>query len=100
MGTYRVTVPDFVEVFEEFLRNIEGDVSAECVAESWNLIAERQCWTDRLSASFPGPESNINNLKSQILQSQINIKVKHFTAQIDADGCLKIAAVTDLAVTR
>ena len=48
MGTYNITVEEFVDKFEELLKTFEGDVTADCIAESWNLLCEKHGWNDQL----------------------------------------------------
>lgn len=62
MGTYRISTQEFIDGhihisynkdtnyygFEEFLRDFEGDVCAEVVAEAWNKLAKKYGWNDRL----------------------------------------------------
>lgn len=61
MGTYGINQEEFLEGhfhitkneddyygFVDFLRDFEGDVSAETVAEAWNHLASEHEWHDRL----------------------------------------------------
>jgi len=48
MGTYGVRIEEIIEPFEEFLRNQEGDVSAEVIANAWNKLAKKYKWEDKL----------------------------------------------------
>lgn len=50
MGEYMIPADEFIDGFEDFLRNFEGNVSAECVAEAWNRLAEKYEWSDKLFA--------------------------------------------------
>jgi len=47
MGTC-IGVKEFASKFEEFLRSLEGDVSAEVIAKVWNELTEENGWKDRL----------------------------------------------------
>lgn len=48
MGTYNIAVDEIVDEFRKFLKEQEGDVSAETIAEAWNQIALEEEWNDRL----------------------------------------------------
>ncbi|MCK5018115.1 MAG: hypothetical protein KAS32_13745 [Candidatus Peribacteraceae bacterium] len=50
MGTYNITVEEFQDKFEEFLKSFdgEGDVTADCIRQSWNNICDKYGWTDKL----------------------------------------------------
>jgi len=61
MGTYNISVEEFMEGhyhvtkdeddyygFEDFLRNFQGDVCAEVVAEAWNKLAKKYGWNENL----------------------------------------------------
>ena len=64
IGTYGIGVEEFMDGhlhttknketdmygFEEFLRDFEGDISAQTVADAWNKLAEKHGWTDTLEA--------------------------------------------------
>lgn len=51
MGTYNVTSEEFIDRFEKFLEGFsgEGDVTADCIAESWNNLCDKWGWTDHLA---------------------------------------------------
>ena len=49
MGTYNIEVEEFQDKFEEFLKSFEGDVTAECVEQSWNNLCEKYGWNDKLT---------------------------------------------------
>ncbi len=57
MGTYNVSAEEIIDgimhaddriEFEDFLQGLEGDVSAEEMAEAWNILAKKHKWHDRL----------------------------------------------------
>ena len=61
MGTYGIGTEEFLDGhihvtknederygFEDFLRDFEGDVCAETVAEAWNKLAKKHGWNDKL----------------------------------------------------
>ena len=43
--------------FEDFLRDFEGDVSADTVAEAWNKLAKKYKWADRLIVREKGDKN-------------------------------------------
>lgn len=63
MGTYNCNAEDIVNEFEEFLINCEGDVSAEVIAEAWEILAKKEKWNDRL---FACNKKDFNKLKKHI----------------------------------
>ena len=48
MGTYNITLEEFEDKFEKFLKNFEGDVCADLVADGWNRLCDKYHWTDYL----------------------------------------------------
>ena len=57
MGTYNISVEEFLDGiivdgerlnFEDFLYELEGDVSEGVVAEAWNKLAKKHKWNDKL----------------------------------------------------
>ncbi|GAG20454.1 unnamed protein product [marine sediment metagenome] len=48
MGVYGVKVEELVSPLEDFLGNMEGDVSAETMAKAWNKLAKKYKWKDKL----------------------------------------------------
>lgn len=62
MGTYGIGTEEFMDGhlhptknketdrygFEDFLRDFEGDVCAETVAQAWNKLAKKYGWNDTL----------------------------------------------------
>ena len=62
MGTYEISTKEFLEghihpsvnkgeqhyMFEDFLRDFEGNVSAETLADAWNKLAKLYGWKDLL----------------------------------------------------
>lgn len=62
MGTYGIDTEEFLNGhmhvtmnketdgygFEDFLRDFEGDVCAETVADAYNILAKKHGWQDRL----------------------------------------------------
>ena len=50
MGTYNITVEELQDNFEKFLESFsgEGDVTADCIMESWNNLCDKWSWTDKL----------------------------------------------------
>ena len=48
MGTYNIDNDEFRKKFEVFLRSFEGDVSARVVSDSWNKLAKKYGWKDKL----------------------------------------------------
>jgi len=61
MGTYGINTEEFLDGhvhptikdaeyygFEDFIRDFEGDVCAETVAEAWNKLAKKYKWNDKL----------------------------------------------------
>ena len=61
MCTYGISTEEFLEghvhvtqkeaesyTFENFLKDFEGDISAQTVAEAWNKLAKKYDWNDRL----------------------------------------------------
>ena len=62
MGTYGISGDEVLDgimhageiiTFEDFLQGLEGDVSAEAVAEAWNKLAKEHKWDDKLKAINP-----------------------------------------------
>lgn len=63
MGTYGISCEEFLDGhfrvtknkdtdwfgFEEFLRDFEGEVCAETVAQAWNELAKKYGWADFLA---------------------------------------------------
>ena len=50
MGIYNVKVIELVTPLENFLGDIEGDVSAETMAKAWNKLAKKHGWRDKLNS--------------------------------------------------
>ncbi len=59
MGTYGISTEEFLDgimvgdksiTFEDFLRDLQGDVCALTVAEAWNKLAKKHKWDDNLKA--------------------------------------------------
>lgn len=64
MGTYGINEEEFLDGhlhptinketyrygFEDFLRDFEGDVCAETVADAWNKLSKKHGWKDYLEA--------------------------------------------------
>ncbi len=64
IGTYGIGVEEFMDGhlhttknkvtdrygFEDFLRDFEGEVSAQTVADAWNKLSEKYGWVDTLEA--------------------------------------------------
>jgi hypothetical protein len=50
MGTYGITVEEFQDKFEELILSFsgEGDVTADCIKQSWNNICDKYSWIDKL----------------------------------------------------
>jgi len=51
MGIYKLSTDEIMKSFEAFLRDQEGDVSAEIIAKAWNKLADKYGWKDRLVIS-------------------------------------------------
>lgn len=51
MGTYNISGEELKDDFKKFLAEQEGDVTAETIAEAWNLISKEEDWGDSLTAS-------------------------------------------------
>ena len=49
MGHYIIPLEEFLPLFEQFLQEVEGDVTAEVMAEAWNMLSEQYGWGDYLS---------------------------------------------------
>lgn len=60
MGTYNITVEEFQDKFEKFLNSFsgEGDVTAECIEQSWNNLCDKHGWTDKLDVEGGGHWKN------------------------------------------
>ena len=52
MGTYNIGINEFAEKFEDFLRDLEGDISAETVSIIWNNLARKYKWNDKLIPAY------------------------------------------------
>lgn len=51
MGMYMVGYKEILDNgFEDFLRSLEGDVSASELAKAWNFLAKKYGWQDTLKA--------------------------------------------------
>ena len=48
MGTYSIGTEELVEKFEDFLKEQEGDICAEVIAECWNILARKFKWDENL----------------------------------------------------
>lgn len=48
MGTYNISPDELQDPLREFLLAQEGEVTAEAMADAWNLLALREGWHDRL----------------------------------------------------
>lgn len=48
MGTYGVRVEELIEPLENFLKDQEGEVSADTMAKAWNELAKKWKWKDKL----------------------------------------------------
>lgn len=61
MGTYGINADEFIDgpmihegeepfrlSFEDYLNEFEGDVSADTIAKSWNILCKKNGWTDKL----------------------------------------------------
>lgn len=55
MGTYNITLEEFIDKFEEFLTGFEGDCCAELVADSWNRLCDKYHWNDFLRVESHDP---------------------------------------------
>lgn len=67
MGTYGINKDEFLDGhlrpteedccgrygFEDFLKEFEGDVSAQTVADAWNKLSKKHKWGDTLKAVEP-----------------------------------------------
>lgn len=56
MGAYNIRVHELIDSFEEFLIKQEVDVSAEAIAETWNYLADKYDWPDRLIVELVNPK--------------------------------------------
>jgi len=50
MGTYGVKAEELLDKFEDFLREQEGDISADTIAKCWNLLSKKYEWKNILDA--------------------------------------------------
>ena len=48
MGPYNLTLDEFVEKFEDFLQNLEGDISPELIIEAWNKLNDKYKWNEKI----------------------------------------------------
>ena len=49
MGQYNMSHEEFINELNALLRDQEGDVSAQVIAECYNALAEHYEWSDRLA---------------------------------------------------
>jgi uncharacterized protein with PIN domain len=77
MGTYGVTVDDLLDKFDEFLHDQEGDISAQTIAECWNILAARNDWPDKLFGheDLIEVEQLVDALQEQLKSFKENITV-------------------------
>lgn len=50
MGTYGISKDELLEPLENLLTDMEGEVSAETMAEAWNELARKYKWRDSLKS--------------------------------------------------
>ena len=55
MGTYNLCSDEIVESFEEWLKGQEGEVHADVMAETWNRLASKHVWEERLMKEIRMP---------------------------------------------
>ena len=56
MGDYSINKDEFIGDFEDFLRKQQGNISAKCIADSWNELAKEYGWHDRLKVTYKSDE--------------------------------------------
>jgi hypothetical protein len=49
-GVYVIPAEELIPMFESFLRDLEGDVTAQSMAETWNFLSDKYGWGDYLEA--------------------------------------------------
>ena len=75
MGTYVISKDEFIGDFEDFLRKQEGNVSAECIADSWNELAKEYGWGDKLKVIYKR-DDELEELKQEIKQLKMRCNQK------------------------
>jgi hypothetical protein len=50
MGVYMIPADELVPMLEYFLQNTEGDVTAQAMADAWNVLSEQYGWGEYLEA--------------------------------------------------
>lgn len=48
MGTYKIDDEEFINRFEEFLRDFEGEVDVETLVIAWNKLSRKYKWNEYL----------------------------------------------------
>ena len=83
MGTYVISKDEFIGDFEDFLRKQEGNVSAECIADSWNELAKEYGWRDKLKTTHTDKESELVEICEKL---KVDIKIERlmFTKLTDS----------------